>query len=404
MTIRDAIEADLPAIVRIYNATVPTRMVTAELEPTTVEARLSWFREHSPEQYPFWVAESGDRVIGWLDFKKFLPRCAYRGTAEISVYVDEEFRRRGVGQRLLEHAIARAPSLGITALIGLIFGHNEPSLKLFERFGFERWAFLPGVAQLDGMERDLIVMGRHCPARSTAGAKSLVQSQTNKRVSDSLSLMHTLMQYRHESIHSQLLKIRDKYSMLHLDVLILIYHFAKIGSGDILEIGAFVGGATIAAAFGVRDSGRNKKLITIEPGGSVKHKRLGTRNILRDLERNLARQRVTEMVTVIKRRSFDAATIRAVHDTLGPDKIGLLILDADAAKRRDIECYRNRFSDDCWMIIDDYYGTDSNEKITPSRTDVDALVAAGSLEPLGFYGWSTWVGRWRRRDAGDQLV
>ncbi len=404
MTIRDAIEADLPAIVRIYNATVPTRMVTAELEPTTVEARLSWFREHSPEQYPFWVAESGDRVIGWLDFKKFLPRCAYRGTAEISVYVDEEFRRRGVGQRLLEHAIARAPSLGITALIGLIFGHNEPSLKLFERFGFERWAFLPGVAQLDGMERDLIVMGRHCPARSTAGAKSLVQSQTNKRVSDSLSLMHTLMQYRHESIHSQLLKIRDKYSMLHLDVLILIYHFAKIGSGDILEIGAFVGGATIAAAFGVRDSGRNKKLITIEPGGSVKHKRLGTRNILRDLERNLARQRVTEMVTVIKRRSFDAATIRAVHDTLGPDKIGLLILDADAAKRRDIECYRDKFSDDCWMVIDDYYGTDSNEKITPSRTDVDALVAAGSLEPLGFYGWSTWVGRWRRRDAGDQLV
>jgi len=404
MTIRDAIEADLPAIVRIYNATVPTRMVTAELEPTTVEARLPWFREHSPEQYPFWVAESGDRVIGWLDFKKFLPRCAYRGTAEISVYVDEEFRRRGVGQRLLEHAIARAPSLGITALIGLIFGHNEPSLKLFERFGFERWAFLPGVAQLDGMERDLIVMGRHCPARSTAGAKSLVQSQTNKRVSDSLSLMHTLMQYRHESIHSQLLKIRDKYSMLHLDVLILIYHFAKIGSGDILEIGAFVGGATIAAAFGVRDSGRNKKLITIEPGGSVKHKRLGTRNILRDLERNLARQRVTEMVTIIKGRSFDAATIRAVHDTLGPDKIGLLILDADAAKRRDIECYRNRFSDDCWMIIDDYYGTDSNEKITPSRADVDALVAAGSLEPLGFYGWSTWVGRWRRRDAGDQLV
>jgi len=404
MTIRDAIEADLPAIVRIYNATVPTRMVTAELEPTTVEARLPWFREHSPEQYPFWVAESGDRVIGWLDFKKFLPRCAYRGTAEISVYVDEEFRRRGVGQRLLEHAITRAPSLGITALIGLIFGHNEPSLKLFERFGFERWAFLPGIAQLDGMERDLIVMGRHCPARSTAGAKSLVQSQTDKRVSDSLRLMHTLMQYRHESIHSQLLKIRDKYSMLHLDVLILIYHFAKICSGDILEIGAFVGGATIAAAFGVRDSGRNKKLITIEPGGSVKHKRLGTRNILRDLERNLARQRVTEMVTIIKGRSFDAATIRAVHDTLGPDKIGLLILDADAAKRRDIECYRNKFSDDCWMIIDDYYGIDSNQKITPSRADVDALVAAGSLEPLGFYGWSTWVGRWRRHDAGDQLV
>src|SRR5712692_1344545 len=127
MIIRDALESDLPAIIEIYNATVPTRMVTAELEPTTVEARLPWFRNHSPDEYPFWVAESDGRVIGWLDFKKFLPRCAYRGTAEISVYVDESFRRQGVARRLLEEAIARAPSLGITALVGLIFGHNEPS-------------------------------------------------------------------------------------------------------------------------------------------------------------------------------------------------------------------------------------------------------------------------------------
>src|SRR6201982_2551187 len=77
--IRDALETDLPAIVEIYNATVPTRMVTAELEPTTVEARLPWFREHSAERYPFWVVESEGCVIGWLDFKKFQPRSAYRG-------------------------------------------------------------------------------------------------------------------------------------------------------------------------------------------------------------------------------------------------------------------------------------------------------------------------------------
>jgi L-amino acid N-acyltransferase YncA len=395
MIIRDAVEADLPAIVQIYNATVPTRMVTAELEPTTVEARLPWFRDHSSEQYPFWVAESEGRVIGWLDFKKFLPRAAYRGTVEISVYVDEKFQRRGVGQRLLEQAIARAPSLGITALVGLIFGHNEPSLKLFQRLGFERWGFFPGVAQLDGVDRDLVVMGQHCRARATALAKSLVQSQTSNQFNECLNLMHTLMEYRHEPIHSKLLKIRDKYSMLHLDVLILIYHFAKICSGNILEIGAFVGGATIAAAFGVRDSGTRKKLIAVEPGGSVKHKRLGTRNIFRDLERNLARQSVSELVNTIKGRSFDPATISAVNEMLGTDKIGLLILDADAAKRRDIECYGDRFTDRCWMVIDDYYGADTNAKITPSRADVDALTTAGFLEPLGFYGWSTWVGRWR---------
>ena len=209
-----------------------------------------------------------------------------------------------------------------------------------------------------------------------------------------LRLMHTLMEYRHKSIHSELLKIRDKYSMLHLDALILVYHFAKISDGAILEIGAFVGGATIAAAFGIRDSGQRKKLLTIEPGGSVKHKRLGTRNILRDLERNLARERVADLVTLIKGQSFRPETVSAVHQSLGSEQVGLLVLDADAAKRRDIDCYRDKFADQCWIVIDDYYGADSNAKITPSRADVDALVAAGLLEPLGFYGWSTWVGRW----------
>jgi predicted O-methyltransferase YrrM len=215
---------------------------------------------------------------------------------------------------------------------------------------------------------------------------------------DCLDLMHRLMAYRHEPIHSALMKIRDKYSMLHLDVLILIYHFAKLCSGAILEIGAFVGGATIAAALGVRDSRQEKKLIAVEPGGSVKHKRLGTRNILRDLERNLAREHVAKMVTLVKGQSFKPETMSAVRHALGSDQVGLLILDADAAKRRDVDCYRDKFADGCWMVVDDIYGTDANEKITPSRADVDALVAEGLLEPLGFYGWSTWVGRWRGGD------
>jgi phosphinothricin acetyltransferase len=64
----------------------------------------------------------------------------------------------------LEQAIARGRSLEITAMIGLIFAHNEPSLKLFERLGFERWGLLPRIARLDGNERDLVIMGRHLPA------------------------------------------------------------------------------------------------------------------------------------------------------------------------------------------------------------------------------------------------
>jgi phosphinothricin acetyltransferase len=159
MKIRDAVEADLPAIVAIYNAAIATRMSTAQLEPVTAESRRRWLNEHSPDRHPFWVSELDDEIAGWLTLKSFLPRCAYRGTAEVSVYVDQRFRRRGIARILLEEAIARAPLLGITAMVGLIFAHNEPSLKLFAQLGFERWGLLPRVASLDSIERDLTIMG-----------------------------------------------------------------------------------------------------------------------------------------------------------------------------------------------------------------------------------------------------
>jgi L-amino acid N-acyltransferase YncA len=151
----------LPAIIEIYNAAVATRVATAQLEPVTVEGRRNWLQQHSPDRHPFWVLEIDRQIAGWLTLKPFLPRCAYRGTAEVSVYVDERFRRRGVARTLLSEAIARAPSLEINAIVGLIFAHNEPSLKLFEQVGFRRWGLLPRVARLDDLERDLTILGRH---------------------------------------------------------------------------------------------------------------------------------------------------------------------------------------------------------------------------------------------------
>lgn len=159
--IRDAAAADLPAVIDIYNAAIATRLATAQLEPVTVESRRSWLSDHSPDEYPFWVLEMNGQVVGWLTFKSFLPRCAYRGTAELSVYVHQQFRRRGIARKLLERAIAWAPKLGITALVGLIFAHNEPSTRLFEELGFTRWGLLPRVARMDEIERDLTIMGRH---------------------------------------------------------------------------------------------------------------------------------------------------------------------------------------------------------------------------------------------------
>jgi phosphinothricin acetyltransferase len=160
MLVRDAVEGDLPSIVAIYNSTVPGRMVTADTEPVTVESRLSWFCEHSPGFRPLWVVEDDGRILAWLSFQSFYGRPAYRATAEVSVYVSEAHHREGIGSMLLERAIAQGPRLGLKTLMGFIFAHNDPSLRLFEKFGFEHWGYYPRVAELDGIERDLVIVGR----------------------------------------------------------------------------------------------------------------------------------------------------------------------------------------------------------------------------------------------------
>jgi L-amino acid N-acyltransferase YncA len=164
MTIRDAVARDLAAIVRIYNAAVPGRMATADTEPVTVESRLGWFAEHTGSR-PLWVAVSDDAVAGWLSFQSFYGRPAYRATAEVSVYVARDAQRKGVGRALLSRAIATGPALGLRTLVGFVFGHNAPSLALFEALGFQRWGLLPRVAALDGVERDLVIIGRRLDER-----------------------------------------------------------------------------------------------------------------------------------------------------------------------------------------------------------------------------------------------
>lgn len=159
-TVRDANEADLAAIVAIYNQTVASRMVTADTEPVSVASREPWFHAHHPRTRPLWVVADAGRVCAWLSFNSFYGRPAYQPTAEVSIYVDADYRRRRLGGGLLQRAIAAAPACGLHTLLGFIFGHNEPSLRLFAAHGFERWGHLPRVAVLDGVERDLIIVGR----------------------------------------------------------------------------------------------------------------------------------------------------------------------------------------------------------------------------------------------------
>jgi predicted O-methyltransferase YrrM len=176
-------------------------------------------------------------------------------------------------------------------------------------------------------------------------------------------------------------------------VLLLIYHFAKVAQGDVLEIGPYIGGSTIAAAFGARESGEAKKIISIEAGGRLKHFRIPSRNIFIDLKKNLRRFGVSESVTLINSYSFEETTISAIRQLLGHGKVGLFIFDADNDVRRDLDCYGDLLADGCWVVIDDYCGPAA--KATPLRAQVEELVSTGRLVPFGYYGWGTWVGQWR---------
>jgi L-amino acid N-acyltransferase YncA len=156
--IRDARESDLDAIVAIYNASIPGRLATADTEPVAVDSRRAWFRERDATR-PIWVVERGASIAGWLSFGKFYGRPAYSATAELGIYVEPAAQRSGVATSLLAKALERAPELGITTLLGFVFAHNLRSVALCQKFGFQVWGHLPRVAVLDGVERDLAILG-----------------------------------------------------------------------------------------------------------------------------------------------------------------------------------------------------------------------------------------------------
>jgi L-amino acid N-acyltransferase YncA len=158
--IRDATIEDLPTIIEIYNTSIPGRMATADLEPVTVTSRMEWFLAHNPELRPLWVLAEDDKIKAWLSFRSFYGRAAYRHTAEVSVYVSPNSLRQKLGDRLLSKAISIAPSLDLKTLVAFIFAHNQPSLNLFKKHEFQQWGYLPQIAELNGIDRDLVILGK----------------------------------------------------------------------------------------------------------------------------------------------------------------------------------------------------------------------------------------------------
>ena len=160
-SIRLATEGDVAAITEIYNQAISLRSATGDLDPVSIGSRSAWLATHDPHRYPVYCALADDDVAGYCSISPYRPgRRALRYTAEISYYIHEAFRGQGAGSRLIEHALQQCPQLGIRTLFAILMDINTESVRLLEKYQFERWGHMPGVADYDGSECGQYYYGR----------------------------------------------------------------------------------------------------------------------------------------------------------------------------------------------------------------------------------------------------
>ena len=157
INLRPAVESDLAAINDIYNYYVLHSTCTYQEQPEPMDKRRQWFGSHSPS-HPVIVAEYENQVVGWGSLSAYHHRSAYRNTVENSVYVHQQWHRRGIGALLLQDLIRRARALGYHAIIALIDADQMQSVNLHARFNFETAGRLKHVGFKFGRWLDVIYM------------------------------------------------------------------------------------------------------------------------------------------------------------------------------------------------------------------------------------------------------
>jgi phosphinothricin acetyltransferase len=158
LSVRSATAADLPCILAIYNDAVLHTTASYDEQPSTLEQRAAWFEERARQDFPVLVADLDGVVVGFGALGAFRPKAGYRYTAEHSVYVDADHRRRGVGRRLLAPLVAAARERRMHAMIAVIDAANTGSVRLHAAFGFTQVAHLREVGYKFDRWLDLLYM------------------------------------------------------------------------------------------------------------------------------------------------------------------------------------------------------------------------------------------------------
>lgn len=207
-----------------------------------------------------------------------------------------------------------------------------------------------------------------------------------------LSLLAT--QYRSAPIYPLFRELNERISMLHPDVLALLYHFGAHAQGSVLEFGPYIGGSTIALARGALDKGNSVRITSVELGQDYRHPTHVTTDIVESLAANLKSYGVDDRVNLIVGHSRNQSVVDSVNTVFeegGP--FSCFVIDADGYIEEDIALYRRFLATRCHLVVDDYFSPGAPDKEATTRSQLAALERRGVVEPFGVYGWGTWFGR-----------
>lgn len=157
LVVRRAALKDLAGITEIYNEAILKTVATFDTNPKTVDEQKPWFESHD-SKHPILVAEQDGKIVGWASLSKWSDRCAYSDTAEISVYVKEEHRGKGMGKKLMQEILNQGQKGGLHTVVARIAGSNEASVRLYEAFGFEHVGTMKEVGIKFGKLFDVHIM------------------------------------------------------------------------------------------------------------------------------------------------------------------------------------------------------------------------------------------------------
>ncbi len=151
---------DLESINEIYNQAVDSRNSTADLDFISLSEREVWFHEHNEYKYPVFVFEMDNKVVGWLSVSPYRKgRRALDEVVEVSYYIHNDYQKRGIGTELMKYILDNARTYNISHIVCILLNINSGSIKLLEKFGFEKWALLPDIVDLDGKICSHLYMG-----------------------------------------------------------------------------------------------------------------------------------------------------------------------------------------------------------------------------------------------------